>query len=76
MSILRLKRIREMSSKERTQKLNELRTELQRLKTMIHAGGTVENPAKISELRLAIARMLTVEHEQSSKLGKKEKKKE
>jgi large subunit ribosomal protein L29 len=65
-----------MSSKERTQKLNELRTELQRLKTMVQAGGTVENPAKIGELRLTIARMLTVEHEQSSKLRKKEKKKE
>lgn len=64
MPILRVKEIREMSPEERTTKLNEFRTELLRLKTMVKAGGAVENPARIKELRKAIARILTIENEQ------------
>ncbi len=77
MPILRVKEIREMSSEERAKKLNEFKTELLRLKTMIKAGGSVENPARIKELRKTIARILTIEKEQ--KIGiksKKERKKE
>lgn len=77
MPILRLKDIRAMSPKDRRKKLTELRTELMRLRTMIKAGGSVENPRRIRELRKAIARILSVENEQlmSSKEGKAEKKK-
>jgi len=64
MPILRPKDIRVMSSEDRRKKLTELRTELMRLKTMIKAGGTVENPARIRELRRTIACVLTVENEQ------------
>ena len=67
MPILRVKEIRSMSSEERMKKLGEFRTELLRLKTMVRAGGTVENPARIKQLRKTIARMLTIENEQ--KLG-------
>ena len=74
MSILRAKEIRDMSSEARVRKLNELRTELVRLRTMVKAGGTVENPARIRELRKAIARILTIEHEK--KLGLAEEKTE
>lgn len=78
MPILRVEEIREMSPEERVKKLNEFKTELLRLKTMVKAGGSVENPARIKELRKAIARILTIEKEQ--KLGlkpaeKREKKK-
>ena len=45
-------------------RLMEFRTELLRLKTMIKAGGTVENPGRIRVLRKTIARMMTIEHEQ------------
>jgi large subunit ribosomal protein L29 len=79
MPIMRVKEIRDMPSEERTKKLNELRTEHLRLKTMIRAGGTIENPARVKELRKAIARILTIEHEQKLGLGKtktKEKDKE
>ena len=75
MPILRVEDIRDMSSEERKKKLNELRTELMRLKTMIKAGGTVENPMKIRELRKTIARILTIEHEQLKKMKKKGEKK-
>jgi len=64
MPILRTKEIRDMSPKERRKKLNELRTELMRLKTMIKAGGAVENFARIREIRKTIARILTIEHEE------------
>lgn len=67
MPLLRVKEIREMTSEERAKKLNEFRTELLRLKTMVKAGGSVENPARIKELRKSIARILTLEREQ--KLG-------
>ncbi|MEM2987413.1 MAG: 50S ribosomal protein L29 [Candidatus Bathyarchaeia archaeon] len=63
MPIIRVKEIREMSSEERRKKLNEFRTELLRLKTMVKAGGAVENPARIKELRRAIAKILTIENE-------------
>jgi large subunit ribosomal protein L29 len=65
MPILRVRDIRAMSSEDRRKKLTELRTELMRLRTMIKAGGSVENPARIRELRKAIARILTIENEQS-----------
>jgi large subunit ribosomal protein L29 len=73
MPVLRIKEIREMSSEDRMKKLRELKTELVRLKTMIKAGGTVENPAMIGELRKTIARILTVEKEEKRELAKAEK---
>jgi len=63
MPILRMKEARSMSSEDRSKRLDELRTELSRLRTMIRAGGAVENPARVRELRKAIARVLTVESE-------------
>jgi len=72
MPILRKKDIRAMSSEDRKKKLTELQTELVRLKTMVEAGGAIENPARIRELRKTIARVLTIEHEESlGKVGKK-----
>ena len=72
MPILRLKDISDMSSEERTKKLSELRAELARLRTMVRAGGAVENPARIRELRKTIAQILTIENE--DKLGLRETK--
>jgi len=43
--------------------LAELRVELTRARTMVKAGGAVENPSRIREIRKAIARILTVENE-------------
>ena len=72
MPILRIKEIRDMSSEDRTKKLGEFRTELLRLKTMIGAGGTVENPARVKTLRKAIAKILTIEHEEKRGIRKTE----
>ncbi len=61
MTIMRLKEINDMSSEERAKKVMELRAELSRLRTMISAGGAVDNPARVKGLRKTIARILTVE---------------
>ncbi len=67
MPILRIKEIRNLSHEDRTKRLEDMRTELMRLRTMIRAGGTVEDPARVRQLRKAIARILTIAHEE--KLG-------
>jgi len=61
MPIMRLKEINDLSAEQRMQKLAELRAELSRLRTMISAGGAVENPARVKTLRKTIARILTAE---------------
>jgi len=63
-----------MSTEERAKKLSDLRAEMARLKTMVRAGGAVENPARIRELRKTIAQILTIEHEDKLGLRKTEEK--
>jgi large subunit ribosomal protein L29 len=72
MTILRLREIDNMSSEDRFKKLAELRAELSRLRTMIRAGGAVENPARITDLRKTIAQILTIENEHKLGIRKKE----
>jgi len=76
--IARVKEIRDMSHEDKLKKLGELQTELMRLKTMVKAGGSIENPARVRELRKTIARILTIDHEPKpvEKQEKKEKKEE
>jgi large subunit ribosomal protein L29 len=69
MPILRLREIRDMPPEERRKKLDEIRTELVRLKTTVASGGTIENPGRIRELRRTIARILTIEREIASGKG-------
>ncbi|MEM1586253.1 MAG: 50S ribosomal protein L29 [Candidatus Bathyarchaeia archaeon] len=64
MAILRVKEIRKMSRDEREKRLAELRAELARLKMMVKAGGAVDKPARMREIRRAIARILTVNSEE------------
>ncbi len=63
MAILRLKEIEGMSTLDRKQKLIDLRAELARIKTMVNAGGAVEDPTRIRLLRKAIAQIETVQSE-------------
>jgi len=66
MAILRVKEIREMSSEQRIEKVNEFRTELARIKTMVAAGGAIDNPSQIREMRKTIARILTIDTEEQN----------
>ena len=76
MPILRVKEIRGMSHDDRQKRLGELRTELVRLKTMVKAGGSLDNPARVHELRKTIARILTIDNEPEPVKKKEKKKKE
>jgi len=67
MPLYRTEEIREYSPEERGKKLTELRSELVKLKAMVEAGGAVENPARIKEIRRTIARILTIENETKAK---------
>ncbi len=70
MPIMRMKEIAAMSPQEREQKLIDLRVELARIRTMVNAGGAVENPTRIRLLRKTIAQILTVANEQNIGLRK------
>jgi large subunit ribosomal protein L29 len=65
--IMRMKEITELTTEAQEQRLIDLRVELARIRTMVKAGGAVENPTRIRQLRKAIAQILTVQNEQ--KLG-------
>jgi large subunit ribosomal protein L29 len=71
MPMKRMREIREISDEGRLKRLSELRTELVRMKTMVKAGGAVENPSRIRELRKTIARIKTVMNEKTER-GKQE----
>jgi len=57
--------IRDMDTEGKQERLQELRTELIKIKTMIRAGGSVENPGRVKALRKTIARILTVMNEEA-----------
>ena len=68
MAILRKREIREMSQDERERRLEELRTELSKIRTMIHAGGSLENPGRAKLLRRTIAKLQTANREAELRL--------
>ena len=59
-----MEEIRKCPTEEKTEKLQELRTELTKLQTMIKAGGAIENPGRTHVLKKTIARILTVINEE------------
>ncbi len=64
MTILHPDEIRDMTSRERQQELEDLETELLNAKSIKAAGGAPENPAEIKELRRAVARIKTIQREE------------
>jgi large subunit ribosomal protein L29 len=68
--IMRMKEITEMTPEACEQRLIDLRVELARIRTMVNAGGAVENPTRIRQIRKAIAQILTVQNEQKIGLRK------
>ena len=64
---MRVKEINALSTEDRASKLADLRIELARIRTMVSAGGAVENPTRIRNLRRTIAQILTIQNEK--KLG-------
>ena len=64
MPFLKSKEIREMQVEKRVERLEELQTELSKLRATIKSGGAIENPARIRQLRRAIARIITIQNEE------------
>jgi len=58
-----MSQIREMSREEQERRLEEFRTELSKVNTMIKAGGSIENPGRVKALKKTIAKVLTVMRE-------------
>lgn len=67
MPIVRPDEIREMTPDQRKEKLEEIKTELSKIKTLIKAGGSIENPGKARALKKAVAKIETVIKEEASK---------
>ncbi len=61
---LNAKVLRQMSREERLKLLEQLRAELLKLRTQKERG-VLENPGRIRAIRRAIARILTIENEES-----------
>jgi large subunit ribosomal protein L29 len=61
---LKSKEIREMQAERKAKRLDELQTELSKLRATIKSGGAIENPARIRQLRRAIARIITIQNEE------------
>jgi large subunit ribosomal protein L29 len=62
LAILRKREINQMLPEERTKKISELRAELTTIRTQVKSGGTVDNPARVRELRRTVARLLTAQN--------------
>jgi ribosomal protein L29 len=60
---LKIKDIRAMSQIEREKKLTSLRDDLLKIRSSKSMGGTMQDPAKIRQIRHSIARLLTVMNE-------------
>jgi len=65
--IIRLEEIREMTPEQKKVKLGEIMTELSKMRTLIKAGGSVENPGRVKALKKVVARIETVINEEASK---------
>jgi large subunit ribosomal protein L29 len=64
MTILYPEEIRDMTPPEREAELEDLETELLNSQAVKAAGGAPEDPARIKELRRAIARIKTIQREE------------
>lgn len=62
---LNAKEIRKLTPAERQKKLEELYNEMTSIRIETATGGGTENPYRIRNVRKAIARILTIQHEES-----------
>jgi large subunit ribosomal protein L29 len=62
--VLKAKEIRGLSAEDRQKKLHELREELMHERGLSAMGGSTPSPGKIRQLRMSIARLLTIMREE------------
>ena len=62
--VLKAKEIREFTPEGRQEKLNELKSELMHERGVAAMGGSPPSPGKIRQLRMTIAKILTIMREE------------
>ena len=62
--VLKAKEIRDFTPEERREKLNELKSELMHERGVAAMGGSPPSPGKIRQLRMSIAKILTIMREE------------
>ena len=65
--VIKSKEIRGMSPEQRREKLNELKSELMHERGVAAMGGSPPSPGKIRQLRMSIAKLLTIMREEGEK---------
>lgn len=66
---MKISEIRDLSDKEREDKIQDLQEELFNLKFQL-ATGKIENPGRLRLLRRDVAKIKTVQHEQACRVKK------
>jgi len=62
--VLKAKEIRDFTPEERREKLTELKSELMHERGVAAMGGSPPSPGKIRQLRMSIAKILTIMREE------------
>jgi len=65
--VLKTKEIREFTPEERREKLEELKRELMHERGVAAMGGSPASPGKIRQIRMSIAKLLTIMREEGEK---------
>ena len=65
--VLKSKEVREFTPEERREKLRELKSELMHERGVAAMGGSPPSPGKIRQLRMNIAKLLTIMREEGEK---------
>ena len=65
--VLKAKEIRNLTPEERSEKLKELKSELMHERGVAAMGGSPPSPGKIRQLRMTIAKLLTIMREEGEK---------
>jgi len=65
--VLKASEIRQFTPEERREKLNELKSELMHERGVAAMGGSPPSPGKIRQLRMEIAKILTIMREEGEK---------
>jgi len=65
--VLNAKEIREFTAEERREKLEELKRELMHERGVAAMGGSPPSPGKIRQIRMSIAKLLTIMREEGEK---------
>lgn len=73
MALLRTKEIREMTPEQRAAKLTELRNDLLHERGVAAMGGAPHSPGQLRALRTNVARLLTIMHQERTKVEREEK---